>query len=154
MSETQNPLLLPPPHHHIALRWYASILTLLVLGIGGWIIYLQYPSVTCPKPKTIRYSYDDPRDYLGPFLAAVSSHDTAIIKRYFVRGASTADQQSILNAENTYRGNALSVGFWTNNTVASDITTSPSTATRLTWTTKKIDGCWRVQRVDVTQIKS
>ncbi len=141
----------PVPHRSRALVWYAASLTVIVVVIGGWFIWQQYPSATCPKPKTIQYSYDDPRDYLGGFLAAMTSHDSATVRRYYTRDISAADRQSLEQAMSTYRSQNLELTGLDQNHPWSDIgerAVNGQTFTRLTWTTKKVDGCWRVQRVD------
>ncbi len=124
---------------------------MLVLGGLGWYVVTNLPTTTCPKPKTIQYSYDDSRDYLGPFLTALTSHDSRTVRRYYVPGITATDKQTLEQALKDYRAVPLTVdgestGFpWSD---ISDAATNGGKVTRLTWTTKKVDGCWRMQRVD------
>ena len=138
---------------------YSVVLTLFVVGVVGWYIWQNHSTATCPMPKTIQYSYDDPRDYLGPFLSALTSHDSSIVRRYYVKDISITDKQTLESALSTYRSVPLAIDGWEGSAALlpwSDIANRPSAGktTRLTWTTKKIDGCWRVQRVDTQTISN
>lgn len=131
---------------------YAIGLTVIILGGLGWYIWQNRSTITCPVPKTTQYGYDDPRDYLGPFLAALTSHDSSIVRRYYAKGISTTDKQTLESALSAYRSIPLVIDGWAGHDGApwSDIPDRPSAGqtTRLTWTTEKTDGCWRVRRVD------
>lgn len=149
--------IMPPiiPHKRIsALQFYAIGLTVIVLGVLGWYIWYNNSALTCPRPKTIQYSYDDPRDYLGPFLRAMASDNSRVYRSYYLPHIAAADKQTLVDALTTFRSTPLTIDGWDKNKPWSD--TSHSAAekqfTRLTWTTKKVDGCWRVQRVDTEVI--
>lgn len=149
---TQRELQNEAPRRNIPLLAIYSIsLTVIVLGGLGWYVLQNVSTTTCPKPKTIRYSYDDARDYLAPFLSAVTSHDTGIIKRYLVPGITTEDRTSILQTADTYRGTNFEIGEYGNDYAKTDIGydgTEHDTFTRLVWHTAKKEGCWRVKSVE------
>lgn len=141
----------PDRKRRSALTVYTIALTVVVLGFLGWYIWRNFPTATCPMPKTIQYSYDDPRDYLGPFLSAMTSHDSRIVRRYYVPKISSQDRTTIEGAMDSYRSVRLEVGTYGSDYATTDVGyngASGSSFTRLTWLTKKVDGCWRVQRVD------
>ncbi len=142
----------PAPRRHASpLASYAVSLTVVVLGFLGWYIWQGMPSASCPMPSAVQYSYDDPRDYLRPFLSAVSSHDARLIRRYEVPGINQSDRASIDQAAERFRSMQLEVGTYGPAFATTDVGydgTAGDSFTRLTWHTRKVDGCWRVQRVD------
>lgn len=136
---------------------YAVGLTVAVLGFLGWYIWQGLPATSCPRPKTVQYSYDDPRDHLGPFLAAIASHDTHLARRYYVPGISKSDRATLESVREQYQSMPLSIDGWQGQSQMpwSDIADpvfGGQKLTRLTWTTENVDGCWRVRRVDQQQI--
>lgn len=143
-----------PRQPNRTLAIYALSLTAVVLGGLGWYIWQGLPAATCPQPQTIQYSYDDPRDYLGPFLSAVTSHDSLLVRRYYVPGISKEDRATLQQALDRYRSLPLAVDGWQGSggelpwSDIGDRATTGASFTRLTWTTQKVDGCWRVRRVD------
>lgn len=108
----------------------------------------RYVAASCRDAtvaKTFQYSYDDPRDYLGPFLDSLLTGNVPIAKQ-FLADASVEDSITI---DKSYRGYLLAVSSWKPDTgdVTVSITDPGNVTSQVVFHTRKFDGCWRVTGV-------
>jgi sensor domain CHASE-containing protein len=91
-------------------------------------------SITCADarllPQMIQYGYDDPRDYLSTFFAALSKGDTSTATLFL---KPVIENQQLMNLNKDYRNYTFSVGSWNQ---ANEITVQI--------TTGKENGCWKI----------